>query len=92
VLTLLASSLAADANAEVTFSRLKSEAREGLRDAAKRLAVFATKNAFAAEALRDLAERSARETFFARNATRRDATDDVERRKKNTRSRVPLAV
>jgi hypothetical protein len=84
VLTLLASSLAADANAEVTFSRLKSEAREGLRDAAKRLAVFATKNAFAAEALRDLAERSARETFFARNATNEEnATDDVERRKKN---------
>jgi hypothetical protein len=84
VLTLLASSLAADANAEVTFSRLKSEAREGLRDAAKRLAVFATKNAFAAEALRDLAERSARDTFFARNATdEENATDDVERRKKN---------
>jgi hypothetical protein len=83
VLTLLASSLAADANAEVTFSRLKSEAREGLRDAAKRLAVFATKNAFAAEALRDLAERSARDTFFARNATdEENATDDVERRKK----------
>ena len=81
VLTLLASSLAADANAEVTFSRLKSEAREGLRDAAKRLAVFATKNAFAAEALRDLAERSARDTFFARNEE--NATDDVERRKKN---------
>jgi hypothetical protein len=75
VLTLLASSLAADANAEVTFSRLKSEAREGLRDAAKRLAVFATKNAFAAEALRDLAERSARETFFARNATERRERD-----------------
>jgi hypothetical protein len=84
VLTLLASSLAADANAEVTFSRLKSEAREGLRDAAKRLAVFATQNAFAAEALRDLAERSARDTFFARNATdEENATDDVERRKKN---------
>jgi hypothetical protein len=81
VLTLLASSLAADANAEVTFSRLKSEAREGLRDAAKRLAVFATQNAFAAEALRDLAERSARDTFFARNEE--NATDDVERRKKN---------
>jgi hypothetical protein len=81
VLTLLASSLAADANAEVTFSRLKSEAREGLKDAAKRLAVFATKNAFAAEALRDLAERSARDTFFARNEE--NATDDVERRKKN---------
>jgi hypothetical protein len=84
VLTLLASSLAADANAEVTFSRLKNEAREGLRDAAKRLAVFATQNAFAAEALRDLAERSARDTFFARDATNEDdATDDVERRKKN---------
>jgi hypothetical protein len=81
VLTLLASSLAADANAEVTFSRLKNEAREGLRDAAKRLAVFATQNAFAAEALRDLAERSARDTFFARNEE--NATDDVERRKKN---------
>jgi len=84
VLTLLASSLAADANAEVTFSRLKNEAREGLRDAAKRLAVFATQNAFAAEALRDLAERSARDTFFARNATdEENAMDDVERRKKN---------
>jgi hypothetical protein len=84
VLTLLASSLAADANAEVTFSRLKNEAHEGLRDAAKRLAVFATQNAFAAEALRDLAERSAREPFFARNATNEEnATDDVERRKKN---------
>jgi hypothetical protein len=83
-LTLLASSLAADANAEVTFSRLKNEAREGLRDAAKRLAVFATRNAFAAEALRDLAERSARDAFFARNATdETNATDDVERRKKN---------
>ena len=81
LLPLLASSLRADAAAEATFSRLKNEAREGLRDAAKRLAVFAAKNAFAAEALRDLSETYTR-AERARNATNEDATDDASRTKR----------
>ena len=82
LLPLLASSLRADAAAEATFSRLKNEAREGLRDAAKRLAVFAAKNAFAAEALRDLSAETYARAERARNATNEDATDDASRTKR----------
>jgi hypothetical protein len=73
VLTLLASSLAADANAEVTFSRLKSEAREGLRDAAKRLAVFATtKRVRGGSAAGPGGEKCARNVFREKRDGRRE--------------------
>jgi hypothetical protein len=85
LLPLLASSLRADAAAEATFSRLKNEAREGLRDAAKRLAVFAAKNAFAAEALRDLSETYTR-AERARKEKNEDATDDASRTKRTPKT------
>jgi len=50
-LTLLATALAREAKAAETFSRLKRDARLGLRDAAARLRAFAAKNAWAAEVL-----------------------------------------
>ena len=84
LLPLLASSLRADAAAEATFSRLKNEAREGLRDAAKSLAVFAAKNAFAAEALRDLSAETRARAERAREEKNEDATDDASRKKKKT--------
>ena len=76
-LTLLATALAREAAAAETFSRLKRDARLGLRDAASRLRAFAAKNAWAAEVLRaDDAEAKPDPA-----ATRADANDanDVEK-------------
>ena len=76
-LTLLATALAREAAAAETFSRLRRDARLGLRDAASRLRAFAAKNAWAAEVLRaDDAEAKPDPA-----ATRADANDanDVEK-------------
>ena len=76
-LTLLATALAREAAAAETFSRLRRDARLGLRDAATRLRAFAAKNAWAAEVLRaDDAEAKPDPA-----ATRADANDanDVEK-------------
>ena len=58
-LTLLATALAREAKAAETFSRLKRDARLGLRDAAARLRAFAAKNAWAAEVLLSINEEEA---------------------------------
>ena len=91
-LTLLATALAREAKAAETFSRLKRDARLGLRDAAARLRAFAAKNAWAAEVLlsinaeeaHDDAEKDVEKAFtrrFAEDASSRlMRLSDAERR------------
>ena len=66
-LTLLASALVEDADAAETFSRLKRDAREGLRDAAARLRACAANNAWAANAVRGARDEAsdAESSFFS---------------------------
>ena len=78
-LTLLATALAREAKAAETFSRLKRDARLGLRDAAARLRAFAAKNAWAAEVLLVNAEEAHDDANDVEKATRRFAEDASSR-------------
>ena len=80
-LTLLATALAREAKAAETFSRLKRDARLGLRDAAARLRAFAAKNAWAAEVLLSINEEEAHHDEAEPDlAASDDANDDASSR------------
>jgi len=80
-LTLLATALAREAKAAETFSRLKRDARLGLRDAAARLRAFAAKNAWAAEVLLSInAEEAHHDEAEPDLAASDDANDDASSR------------
>ena len=79
-LTLLATALAREAKAAETFSRLKRDARLGLRDAAARLRAFAAKNAWAAEVLLSINAEEAHDEAEPDLAASDDANDDASSR------------